>query len=95
MIEAKKELSKAIYETEFNKPTCPIYQNVNGIGEISVNRIKENLISQLTSPVRWTQSINQMINDGTSEFIEVGPGKVLQGLIKKINREALVSAPLL
>ena len=95
MIEAKKELSKAIYKTEFNKPTCPIYQNVNGIGEISVNRIKENLISQLTSPVRWTQSINQMINDGTSEFIEVGPGKVLQGLIKKINREALVSAPLL
>ena len=95
MNEAKEELSKAINEAEFNQPICPIYQNVNGIGETSVIRIKENLISQLTSPVRWTQSINQMIEDGASEFIEVGPGKVLQGLIKKINREAIVSNPLL
>jgi len=95
MNEAKEELSKAINEAEFNQPICPIYQNVNGIGETSVIRIKENLISQLTSPVRWTQSINQMIEDGASEFIEVGPGKVLQGLIKKINREAIVSTPLL
>ena len=95
MNEAKEELSKAINEAEFNQPICPIYQNVNGIGETSVIRIKENLISQLTSPVRWTQSINHMIEDGASEFIEVGPGKVLQGLIKKINREAIVSTPLL
>ena len=95
MNEAKEELSKAINEAEFNQPICPIYQNVNGIGETSVIRIKENLISQLTSPVRWTQSINHMIEDGASEFIEIGPGKVLQGLIKKINREAIVSTPLL
>lgn len=95
MNEAKEELSKAINEAEFNQPICPIYQNVNGIGETSVIRIKENLISQLTSPVRWTQSINHMIEDGASEFIEIGPGKVLQGLIKKINRKAIVSTPLL
>ena len=95
MSEAKVELSKAIGETSFNKPICPIYQNVNGIGETSVEKIKENLILQLTSPVKWTQSINQMINDGTTEFIEIGPGKVLQGLIKKINREMVTSSPLL
>jgi len=95
MSEAKVELSKAIDETSFNKPICPIYQNVNGIGETSVEKIKENLILQLTSPVKWTQSINQMINDGATEFIEIGPGKVLQGLIKKINREMITSSPLL
>lgn len=95
MSEAKVELSKAIGETSFNKPICPIYQNVNGIGETSVEKIKENLILQLTSPVKWTQSINQMINDGATEFIEIGPGKVLQGLIKKINREMVTSSPLL
>ena len=95
MSEAKVELSKAIGETSFKKPICPIYQNVNGIGETSVEKIKENLILQLTSPVKWTQSINQMINDGATEFIEIGPGKVLQGLIKKINREMITSSPLL
>ena len=95
MSEARVELSKAIDETSFNKPICPIYQNVNGIGETSVKKIKENLILQLTSPVKWTQSINQMINDGATEFIEIGPGKVLQGLIKKINREMITSSPLL
>ena len=95
MSEAKVELSKAISETSFNKPICPIYQNVNGIGETSVEKIKENLILQLTSPVKWTQSINQMINDGATEFIEIGPGKVLQGLIKKINREMITSSPLI
>jgi len=95
MSEAKVELSKAIGEISFNKPICPIYQNVNGIGETSVEKIKENLILQLTSPVKWTQSINQMINDGATEFIEIGPGKVLQGLIKKINREMITSSPLL
>jgi len=95
MSEARVELSKAIDETSFNKPICPIYQNVNGIGETSVKKIKENLILQLTSPVKWTQSINQMINDGATEFIEIGPGKVLQGLIKKINREMITSSPLI
>ena len=95
MSEARVELSKAIDETSFNKPICPIYQNVYGIGETSVEKIKENLILQLTSPVKWTQSINQMINDGATEFIEIGPGKVLQGLIKKINREMITSSPLL
>jgi len=95
MSEARVELSKAIDETSFNKPICPIYQNVNGIGETSVEKIKENLILQLTSPVKWTQSINQMINDGATEFIEIGPGKVLQGLIKKINREMITSSPLI
>jgi len=95
MSEARVELSKAIGETSFKKPICPIYQNVNGIGETSVEKIKENLILQLTSPVKWTQSINQMINDGATEFIEIGPGKVLQGLIKKINREMITSSPLL
>jgi [acyl-carrier-protein] S-malonyltransferase len=68
---------------------------VYGIGETSVEKIKENLILQLTLPVKWTQSINQMINDGATEFIEIGPGKVLQGLIKKINREMITSSPLL
>ena len=95
MSEARVELSKAIGETSFKKPICPIYQNVNGIGETSVEKIKENLILQLTSPVKLTQSINQMINDGATEFIEIGPGKVLQGLIKKINREMITSSPLL
>ena len=95
MSQARVELSKAIDETSFNKHICPIYQNVNGIGETSVEKIKENLILQLTTPVKWTQSINQMINDGATEFIEIGPGKVLQGLIKKINREMITSSPLL
>ncbi|MAU63308.1 MAG: [acyl-carrier-protein] S-malonyltransferase [Flavobacteriaceae bacterium] len=94
MNEAKEELSLVINTAKFNKPICPIYQNVNGIAETSIDSIKENLVLQLTSPVRWTQSINQMINDGTTEFIEIGPGKVLQGLIKKINREVSVSYPL-
>ena len=87
MEEAKKELEDAINKTLFSNPICPIYQNVNGLALSTENEIKENLISQLTSPVRWTQSINNMINDGASEFIEVGPGKVLQGLVRKINRD--------
>jgi [acyl-carrier-protein] S-malonyltransferase len=95
MNEAKQELSQAINRAKFNKPICPIYQNVNGLAETSLSQIKENLIFQLTSPVKWTQSINKMIEDGTTEFIEVGPGKVLQGLIKKINTEVKVSTPLL
>ena len=93
MNDAKDELSKAINETSFNSPICPIYQNVNGKPEHLVDNIKTNLISQLTSPVKWTQSVNKMIDDGCQDFIEIGPGKVLQGLIKKINRDANVSCP--
>lgn len=93
MKDAKDELSKAINETSFNSPICPIYQNVNGKPEHLVDNIKRNLISQLTSPVKWTQSVNKMIDDGCQDFIEIGPGKVLQGLIKKINRDANVSCP--
>ena len=93
MKDAKDELSKAINETSFNSPICPIYQNVNGKPEYLVDNIKTNLISQLTSPVKWTQSVNKMIEDGCQDFIEIGPGKVLQGLIKKINRDTNVSCP--
>ena len=93
MKDAKDELSKAIKETSFNSPICPIYQNVNGKPEYLVDNIKTNLISQLTSPVKWTQSVNKMIEDGCQDFIEIGPGKVLQGLIKKINRDTNVSCP--
>ena len=93
MNDAKDELSKAINETSFNSPICPIYQNVNGKPEHLVDNIKTNLILQLTSPVKWTQSVNKMIEDGCQDFIEIGPGKVLQGLIKKINRDANVSCP--
>ena len=92
MEEAKKALEDAISKTVFSNPICPIYQNVNGLPFSSENEIKENLISQLTSPVRWTQSINKMIKDGAFEFIEVGPGKVLQGLVKKINRDIASSS---
>ncbi len=93
MTDAKKELSSAINQTVFNQPSCPIYQNVNGRPELSVEKIKENLIAQLTSPVKWTQSVNKMIQDGCNNFIEIGPGKVLQGLVRKINRESEVSSP--
>ena len=92
MEEAKKELEDAINKTLFSNPLCPIYQNVSGHALSTENEIKENLISQLTSPVRWTQSINNMISDGATEFIEVGPGKVLQGLVRKINRDIEVSS---
>jgi [acyl-carrier-protein] S-malonyltransferase len=85
MEEAKRELENAINETIFSDPICPIYQNVSGLPYSSEIEIKENLISQLTSPVKWTQSINQMVEDGAKEFIEVGPGRVLQGLVRKIN----------
>ena len=89
---AKEELEEAINSTIFHKPTCPIYQNVTANAVINENEIKNNLISQLTSAVRWTHTIQQMVADGASEFIEVGPGKVLQGLVKKINRESEVSS---
>ena len=89
---AKEELEKAINTTIFHMPSCPIYQNVTASAVMDENEIKTNLISQLTSPVRWTHTIQQMIEDGATEFIEVGPGKVLQGLVKKINRESEVSS---
>jgi [acyl-carrier-protein] S-malonyltransferase len=81
---ARVELAAAIHSTIFNKPICPIYQNVNAQGVSNPDIIKENLISQLTSPVRWTQIMQNMIADGASTFIEVGPGTVLQGLVKKV-----------
>jgi len=93
MIDAKEELSLAIEKATFSDPICPIYQNVNAKADKSVEKIKENLISQLTSPVKWNQSIDQMIKNGTTQFIEIGPGKVLQGLIKKIDRNSHVSFP--
>ncbi|MEN8816919.1 MAG: ACP S-malonyltransferase [Nonlabens sp.] len=88
---AREELAKAIEETEFKIPTCPIYQNVSTFAVEGIVDIKTNLIYQLTAPVKWTQSVQNMIKDGATEFIEVGPGKALQGLIKKIDREAQVS----
>lgn len=84
---ARLELEQAIMETRFDNPVCPVYQNVNAMPSTGKDEIKSNLVSQLTSPVLWTQSIINMIAGGASSFTEVGPGKVLQGLIKKINRE--------
>ena len=87
---AKEELSKAIEATTFNSPICPVYQNVVAKAVIDPAEIKANLISQLTGPVRWTQTVEQMIADGATHFTEAGPGKVLQGLVQKINREVKV-----
>lgn len=84
---ARVELAKAIESTAFNSPVCPVYQNVNAKPETAPERIKENLIAQLTSPVRWTQTVKNMIADGAAIFIEVGPGNVLQGLVKKVDRQ--------
>ena len=85
---AREELASAIENTIFNAPSCPIYQNVTANAVTNEKDIKTNLISQLTAPVKWTQSVQQMIADGATLFTEVGPGKVLQGLIKKINKDA-------
>ena len=85
---AREELAAAIENTKFKEPTCPIYQNVTAKAVNSAVDIKENLIAQLTAPVRWAQSIQQMISDGATEFTEIGPGKVLQGLMRKIDRSA-------
>lgn len=84
---AREELAKAINETNFSKPICAVYQNVNAKPSTDPETIKDNLIAQLTSPVRWTQSVKSMITDGASSFTEVGPGAVLQGLIKKVDRK--------
>jgi len=89
---AEEELATAIEQTAFHKPLCPVYQNVTTTAVSDENAIKTNLIKQLTAPVKWTQSVEQMIADGATEFIEVGPGKVLQGLVKKINKEAVVAS---
>jgi len=89
---AQTALEQAINETEFAQPICPIYQNVTAQAVTNPEQIKVNLIAQLTSPVRWTQSVLNMITDGATEFIEVGPGNVLQGLIKKTNEEINVSS---
>jgi [acyl-carrier-protein] S-malonyltransferase len=85
---AREELASAIENTLFSTPNCPIYQNVTANAVSNESEIKANLISQLTAPVKWTQSVQQMLTDGVTLFTEVGPGKVLQGLVKKINREA-------
>jgi [acyl-carrier-protein] S-malonyltransferase len=81
---AREELAAAIEATKFSVPFCPVYQNVNGLPSSDTNVIKKNLISQLTAPVRWTQSVQNMVKDGATHFVECGPGKVLQGLVKKI-----------
>ena len=84
---AREELAEAIEATVFNTPTCPIYQNVSTKAETDIQRIKENLIAQLTAPVKWTQSVENMIATGATKFTEVGPGKALQGMLIKINKE--------
>lgn len=89
---AREKLKAAILETEFSNPICPIYQNVSTTAVTDVDEIKSNLIAQLTAPVKWTQSVQNMVKDGATEFVECGPGKVLQGLVKKIHREAEVAS---
>ena len=92
MEHARIELEEAIKNTTFSKPICPVYQNVNAKPSIDPEIIKSNLVLQLTSPVRWTQSVLNMISDGATTFVEAGPGCVLSGLIKKINRDALTES---
>ena len=92
---AREELAKAIDETTFQSPICPIYQNVTANAVTDPEEIKKNLISQLTAPVKWTQTIQQMIADGGAEFTEVGPGKVLQGLMRKIDRSVTANGAII
>ncbi|MDO7542593.1 MAG: ACP S-malonyltransferase [Flavobacteriaceae bacterium] len=89
---AKTKLAAAIENTEIQNPICPVYQNVAAVGITNAATIKENLIAQLTAPVRWSQSVQQMLEDGANSFTEVGPGKVLQGLVKKIDRSVETSS---
>lgn len=91
MLPAKEELAAAINATTFNSPSCPVYQNVVAKAVTDAAAIKNNLIDQLTGAVRWTQSVQAMIADGATQFTEVGPGKVLQGLVQKINKEMVVN----
>jgi [acyl-carrier-protein] S-malonyltransferase len=88
---ARMKLAAAIDATNFNNPVCPVFQNVNAMPSSDPNIIRKNLVDQLTAPVRWTQTIQNMIEQGAKTFVEVGPGKVLQGLVKKINSEAEIA----
>lgn len=92
---AREELAAAIEATTFSKPSCPIYQNVSTTAVTDESEIQKNLIAQLTAPVKWTQSMQQMIADGATNFVEVGPGKVLQGLMRKINRDVTAASAIL
>jgi [acyl-carrier-protein] S-malonyltransferase len=87
---ASEELQAAINATTFSAPICPIYQNVNAYPQTDPVAIKENIIAQLTAPVRWTQTVKNMVTDGATEFFELGPGDVLKGLIKKVSPEAIL-----
>lgn len=91
MAPAKDELQEAIMSTHFGNPTCPVYQNVDAHPYIDPGMIKQNLINQLTAPVRWTQTVQKMVENGATHFTEVGPGSVLQGLIKKIVKDVVIS----
>ncbi len=88
---ARAELAEAIEHTEFHKPVCPVYQNVDALPHTDPAEIKALLVAQLTAPVRWTQTVRNMVADGATEFVELGPGKVLQGLVSKIEKDAVVS----
>ena len=90
MLPAREELAAAIESTSFYQPSCPVYQNVSGKAVVVPTEIKKNLVDQLTSAVRWTQTVQSMVADGATHFTEVGPGKVLQGLVLKINKEMTV-----
>jgi [acyl-carrier-protein] S-malonyltransferase len=89
---AREELATAIENTVFNQPTCPVYQNINALAVSNPDDIKKNLVLQLTGAVRWTQIMENMIEGGATEVIEVGPGRVLQGLFKKVNRELVTES---
>jgi [acyl-carrier-protein] S-malonyltransferase len=89
---ARVELEAAIVNTEFKAPVCPVYQNIDAKPHTDVEQIKHNLIAQLTGPVRWTQTVEHMLEDGATSFTEVGPGKVLQGLVKKVNRDVATAS---
>lgn len=88
---AREKLAKAIASTTFRTPTCAVYQNVTARPHRDIEEIRNNLIAQLTAPVRWTQTVEQMVTDGALSFTELGPGKVLQGLVKKIHKEAVIA----
>ena len=92
MESARVELEDAILQTEFKEPVCPVYQNIDAKPYTDIEHIKHNLIAQLTGPVRWTQTVMHMLDDGATSFTEVGPGKVLQGLVKKVNREVATAS---
>ena len=87
---ARLDLEKAIMETQIREPRCPVYQNYTALPATDVETIRKNLALQLTGPVRWTQSVQNMVSDGATHFSELGPGKVLQGLVQKIFREAVI-----